>query len=73
MLRCMLKEGRVQLHVDGAVEDAGPLVGVEGGVVVVADPHHRPQVVADLRSSASGHGTAFVQPRRALAWHADDS
>jgi hypothetical protein len=42
------------LHVDGGVEDAGPLVGVEGGVVVVADPAHRAQVVAHHE----GHGRA---------------
>ena len=35
------------LHVDGAVQDAGPLVGVERGVVVVADVAHGAEVVAD--------------------------
>ena len=39
----------IALHVDGGVEDAGPLVGVEGGVVVVADPAHCAEVVAHLR------------------------
>ena len=34
------------LHVDGAVEYAGPLVGVEGRVVIVADIAHRTQIVA---------------------------
>ena len=34
------------LHVDGAVEYAGPLVGVEGRVVIVADVAHRAQIVA---------------------------
>jgi len=34
------------LHVDGAMEYAGPLVGVEGRVVIVADIAHRTQIVA---------------------------
>jgi hypothetical protein len=37
----------VRLHIDSAVEDTGPLVGVEGRIVVVANPAHSAQVVSN--------------------------
>ena len=50
------------LHVDGAVEDAGPLVGVEGRVVVVPNVANSTQVIAD---DESHRGTQSVEHRLA--------
>ena len=53
----------VELHVDGAVQNPSPLVGMEGSVVVVADVAHRTQVVADNERDGGTQSVCSGYPR----------